>query len=142
MTTPTYATECLWCGQALHQGICQNIDCLEGYPQGDSRHCHWDEKTLCLDPYCTDNRNLQVEVQYACAYCGYTADSLGICDDDDCPTHWSEFTPAEPGTSENGDWLVQDGLLNPDGTPTPLGQECWDWVAQRLPDNPVPQLIS
>ena len=30
-------------------------------------------------------------------------------------------------------WMVRDGLLLPDGTPTPVGRDNLEWIAERYP---------
>ena len=137
-----YAHECLWCGRVLgEEGICQNLEC-EAYPQGESLHSHLEDKKVCLDVWCHDNHGyMDIQSQRACWYCEYTADGEGICDDDECPAHITEFNPPEPdpdNPSDSGDritpnhWLVRDGLVNEDGSLTAIGQQCEGWIAQRI----------
>lgn len=142
-----YAYECLWCGTELGpEGVCPNTGC-QAYPKGDSLHSHLEDRALCLDVWCHENSGfMDIQRQRACSYCENYADYDGVCDDDECPTHLLEFNPPEPGEATHGHtdalapghWMVQDGLLNEDGSLTPVGQQCESWVMQRLPTDMFP----
>ena len=149
--------ECLYCGKPLDKNnVCTNPEC-QGYPHGKLLHSHTEEKVLCTDEDCRHHDGtLYTMPQLHCTYCEYSAGLDGSCDDDDCPTHDSMFHEEvcrDPKCPTHGPvlahigtvprdyedpegrrppgWLVDDGLLLPDGTPTELGKDHMDWIVPR-----------
>ena len=87
-----YASECLWCGHDLKEGVCLNGDCKDSRDEDEHIHSDVKSRDLCLDPWCPDYRKgFYVRQQRACWYCYFTADYEGDCDVDECPTHVSGF---------------------------------------------------
>ena len=142
---------CTECGHGLStSNRCTNPECEQGPPQ----LCQHSIKTQepCREKNCPNYlKDIDpAPVQLHCQYCEYTAGPDETCDDPDCPTHDPDFHPEpcqEPDCPTHGpvlqysgtprdtvpSWMVEDGLMFPDGRPTPLGERHTDWITPRLP---------